>query len=332
MVNLIDAYLVKLESRLKKKIPATEVIEHVTEISTHLRESVADRMRKGESETNASISALRSIGPYRLVANSLIRARFGVDDRSSWRIAWPILTSLVVYFALMFGIEYELFPFWFFAYVSWVATAFMALFIVIVWKSRRLLWAPLTATVGAVCFVVVASQIALTNQLHSKTLKSMDTMIFDGRRLAASAEAATKGMPSDLMIERKDGGYQAPDHQLVNYSHQLNWTPILIKDKQALHYGLSIVNSKSKAEALWRKNGAQFAASLRNAVQSELKNRAEIVAEKPGLLEVWISVGNAVPAAAGFLLILIGFNLLILLLEVGLRKAITMMWRPERLA
>lgn len=145
MSELIEDYLSNLESRLSHKLPKIEVAEHVKEVRSHISESVSCLQIEGE--THPDVIAVKRLGPDRLLAENLVRAKRGLDTRSSWRFIVLPAICLAVFGA---GVEIvnlnDSTPLSVETSLTWLPGIFLALVSLAVIRSRRLLIGPLAAT------------------------------------------------------------------------------------------------------------------------------------------------------------------------------------------
>lgn len=330
MANIVEAYLQRLHSRLRRKLPEAEAHEFVKEISSHLRDCILERIRRGESEQSAALAALRAIGSDRAVADSLLRARSGIDERSVWQTAWPAGLAIVGYCFVFLGTENDLLDSHFSFYLSWIATAFTVLFAMICWRSRRLLWKPILATIAMVSAVVFTSQVVFEKQDLARTVSKMDRMITLAKTQITQAEAATAGRPSGAFEALGAGYYSAPKLNPINMVHYVNWTPILVRDGKRLVYQPSVVASKEEAQRLWHANGAAYVKSLRVGLEDFIVNRNRLARERPNLSSALALAKDTQIGAIGFFFTLMVLNCLILLASILFRSATSRLWRPER--
>lgn len=142
MSEAIEIYLSKLESRLSRKLVKSEVSDHVQEVRAHLHESVENLRSDGNAAPE--ITALKRLGPDKLLAENLVRAQKGLDSKPSWRfIVLPSIALLALGVAAEVISLTDTFPASIWVLLTWLPTIFIILVALAVIRSRRLLIGPL---------------------------------------------------------------------------------------------------------------------------------------------------------------------------------------------
>ncbi|MDR3689184.1 MAG: permease prefix domain 1-containing protein [Fimbriimonas sp.] len=339
MADLIDAYVSRLRFRLLRRLPRAVVDDHVKEIAGHLRESVADRIRSGMPEHQASTEALRSIGCDRLVADSLIRARTGIDRRTTWslcRIAGPILLLYGVIPLSFFYLEPV--PEWLMNETNWLPSLFVITFGYSCWRSRKLLIGPMAAIAALVCVAVLTEALAfgpmgytsMSRQARAHTIAGFDRNIgqFEEEIEFARSRSWTKGFPSCL---RSGEYFLAPKPQTVVDERYISGVPIATSSSRSTQPMLMPCATRQEAEGFWKRYGATFAPIIEQSLREAKSNQAFWRAAWMTPHELGLVVWRTASIYGLILGVVVAINIWILAMEAAYRTLVARLWRPSRL-
>ena len=271
MDSCFEVYIDSLRRRLSRRWSVAEVEDAVLEVSSHLAESRRALEAEGRSPEASAAEALRRLGSDQLLAEKLIRARSGIDLRSSWRHAW--LPSLLLVIATTLPLAFEhidplrVEPIA--RLVAWSSCAFLFALAVAGWRSRRVLAIPLAAAMSlSIAIVVVhtwtfgiAGFTGSSNGLRQSEIAALHGELQRlGSELAVARVAANGGeMPRDPM----NGQYQAPSVQSVVSEADLGELPFISwKIDEGRDLCLVPTASEAGARQLWSANGALYARKI----------------------------------------------------------------------
>jgi len=329
VANLIDSYLSRLEARLQRRLQTSQTKEHVQEIGVHLHESISDQVSKGKPENAATLDALRSLGSDRLVADSLIRAHSGINERSAWRVTWFSIMLLLIYCLSYQGIKLTT-EYWLEGYLRWIAAGFTAAFVYACWRSRKLLIVPVAVSVGIVCFATVFQGSVFYDQNNRRTLQFVNRLIAGGEEQLKELGSVSKTYKNSS-FDPLDPIYWAPKPLVTRVVSAVNWTPFTYEIGRKTPLQLAPVRSQAEASALWKLNGDQFAKNLRDGIRHEKEVRTQLLGDKFDPQAFATLAFTTILDALGFIVAIMAVNVLTLGLGSLHRKAISQLWRPDQL-
>ena len=324
MDDLHAVYLSRLQARLSRRLPEPVVREYVSEINLHIQESIADQVSRGQTVEIATVHALKAVGSERLVADSLIRARNGINARSAWSFAWIPVCILMLYglitmsFSLVEPPSERLVTI-----VSWLPNCFFLSLVVACWRSRRSLFGPMATTI-AILFVATIVQVvgfspigvtSLSRHTRAQLLFSLRTSISNLEDQIQFAHTSSSDIPFPPSLR---------------YGHYF-MAPKQAGLKPEYGYALVPVPSQGEARKLWNKFGTKYAASLGWELRNDRENQAGWIKAKLDATEVRRIVVRLLAMAAFALSVILVGSLLVLGLGIAYRKMIEYLWRPERL-
>jgi len=340
VAKLVLVYLSRVEARLSKQLSASEVSEHIDELTFHLRESINDQVSRGESEDAATVQSLRAIGSDRLVADSLIRARTGINARSSWRFAWLSVIILLLYGLVPLTFFYlEPVPDWLLTYTSWLPTFFAVSFAYACWRSRRALFAPIavTATIlfaATMIEVVAFSPVGYTSfssRSQAHTIAGFQRNITDFEKQIQFAKSGLSSRPYPASL-RQSSYFMAPKPEVVAYEGNVEGLPFSTETGRNTIIALMPCTSEREARGLWAQFGTQYAVSLEGSVRYLKSNQDHWRKAKQDPKEIGMAAIRSLEAYALIFAVIMALNLFVIGLAAIHRKAIALVWRPERLA
>jgi hypothetical protein len=341
MHSLFDTYLSRLTHRLSRRWPESKVADAVGELREHLAESRQSLLDEGLTPDSAMFEALRRLGSDRLLAENLIRADSGIEQKSIWRLAWLPVASILVFTALPNVLDhldptlFELVT----NMITWVSFVAVASFVWVIWRSRRVLFKPVLAALGASALfgLIYAVSFGITGfSATSKAMRDENLAGFDRyiEQLEGREAAARSAMNGGELPKSGDGrSYDAPAVSVVaNFESAVPYLPISRESSRKRIVALAPTASATTASELWKANGAEYLRGLAVEMKEQQGYRGYWQRFKP----TWGVVREVGIADAAF--ILIGFAFLmsvnaVVLGLVRLRLAIIgRLWRPEALS
>ncbi len=138
MDKRIGWYLVELERRLKRGLPADRASKISAELQNHLQEDVDWQVRAGAKECDAAKVALTRIGHPELIARNYLQAGVGLRMRGIWE--WTVFVSALLTGVL--GVSFVPLSMTINDADTWILTAsgvFVLLFCIATFAVRRLM-------------------------------------------------------------------------------------------------------------------------------------------------------------------------------------------------
>lgn len=263
MSELIESYLSKLESRLSRKLVKSEVSDHIQEVRAHLHESVENL--RSDANATPEVTALKRIGPDKLLAENLVRAQKGVDTKSSWRFI--VLPSIAL---LALGVTAEVisltdtFPVSIWVLLTWLPTIFIILVALAVIRSRRLLIGPL-----AVAFTIFVIGLTTVESIwgpfgvssHSverrkeevagfeKYISHLESQVSAGKQVLAGGTFGPLLKQGNALLAPKPLQRVTVVHEPLNLSSTKQTYPMAM---------LVSVQGEAEARSLWKKHSEAY--------------------------------------------------------------------------
>lgn len=337
MSDLTAAYLDRLEERLVRKLPKSQVQEHVNEVRAHLTESIATL----ETEENADpeLAALKRISPDKLLAKNLIRARKGLDTRPGWRfVALPTILLAIYGVILVYISATENEQFAFQPTITFLHLAIPTLLLYGMVRARRLLIGPITIAFTLFFLVFIAGESIWgpfgvsdhSARLRAKTLGGFQAYIDDLENKITAGQSVRSGgtFPTDL---RRGTAYLAPIPSNPQ-NHQIAFGIVVAREEIKGFYFLHESATEVDARSHWLQNGEGYFAYAQKQIE-----------EQKGYLQIWKETKTGIahlPLVGWAIATYLTPNLLGILaiggLLIGLGsikdRLISALWKPERLA
>lgn len=337
MSELIDRYLLNLESRLAKKLHNHEAEEHIGEIGAHLFESVATLQAEGDS--NPEVTALKRVGPDRLLAENLIRARRGLDSVPGWRFVIPPALLLLAYGVLTGSfIIWERIPSAVEPLMTWLPISIVSLFFFGMIRSRRLLIVPTFAAFAVFLALFLGVEIVwgpsgfsdYSARKRVRTMEGLQTQISELQKDIETAQSVRSNSPFPQELRVK-AAYLAPTTSSIQDVH-LHFGLIAINQGVRQTSYLREVNTEAQAQSDWSKYGKAYLSYTTDRAKEEqtlLRVWSEReIGPKLYLSMLWRSSVSMTPLVA----VIFGVGTILLGFAALRRRLIKALWNPERLA
>ncbi len=335
MADLTTAYLDRLEERLYRKLPKSEVEEHVKEVRAHLVESIATL----EIEENADpeLAALKRIGPDKLLAKNLIRARKGLDTRPGWRfVALPALL-LAIYGVIVVHVGADQHIAAVYQHLAeFLTVAIPTTLLYGMVRARRLLISPTLAAFVPFMLIFVGGDLIwghfgisdYSARKRVETIAGFQAHLDDLEGNITAGQSVRSGAAFPVKLKR-DKSYLAPVlSKAVNHHMALG---IVVAHEKVGGYYLQEVATEAQARADWLKNGEAYFAHAQKQI-NEQKNGIKMWTEtKTGLVYLPSLLWAFVKFTTPFVLGLLAIGGLLIALGSAKDRLTTALWKPERL-